>query len=52
MSTLLGPKIINEALVFVEQPALSQLVVLNSVKQDSPNTLWRIAEVLDRNQRT
>ena len=49
---LLRPETINESLVFVEEPALAQLLILHSVQQHAADTPRRVTEVLDRNQCT
>jgi hypothetical protein len=49
---LLRPELINKSLVFVKQPTLTQLLILNSVQQESADSLRWIAKVLHRNQRT
>jgi hypothetical protein len=44
------PKVINEPLVLIKEPTLAQLLVLNSVQQNSADPLWRISKVLHCNQ--
>jgi len=43
---------VNESLIFVEQPTLTQLRILHSVQQDSANPPWWTAKVFHRDQCT
>ena len=54
-STVLGlprPQLVDKPLVFVEEPALPQLLVLHSVEKNSLNTSRRISEVLNGEKST
>ena len=43
----LRPQLVDEPLVFVKKPTLTQLLVLHSVKKDPLNTSRRISQILD-----
>jgi hypothetical protein len=48
---LLRPKVIDESLVLIEEPAFAQLLVLHSIQQNSAYSPRRLANILHRNER-
>jgi hypothetical protein len=46
-SGLRRPQLVDEPLVFIKKPTLTQLLVLHSVKKDSLNSSRRISQILD-----